>query len=177
MLRVTTALHQYIKKHHRGDTALDLSCGHGHDSFFLSKYYKKVYSFDIQEEAIESARKRYAIPEIHYILDNHQNLDNHIHDKVHCVILNSGYLPHSESVLKTETKSSLLALEKAIELLEHSGILGVCLYRKHEGGLDESIAIETMLSQRLDLKLDLRYTYPDDPLAPLLLVFVKQDIQ
>ena len=44
-----------------GDTAVDFTMGNGHDTEFLSKTVGetgKVYAFDIQEQALDSTRKR-----------------------------------------------------------------------------------------------------------------------
>ncbi len=59
LLQDTTSLAQaicekYLKEH---DTAVDCTCGRGYDTRFLAGLCRKVYSFDIQQEAIESAER------------------------------------------------------------------------------------------------------------------------
>ena len=41
------------------DIVVDATMGNGHDTLFLSKLAKKVYAFDIQEQALEKTQERW----------------------------------------------------------------------------------------------------------------------
>ena len=40
------------------DIVVDATMGNGHDTLFLAKLAKKVYAFDIQEQALEKTQER-----------------------------------------------------------------------------------------------------------------------
>jgi tRNA A58 N-methylase Trm61 len=72
-----------------GDTCADFTMGNGHDTAFLSKTVGKnghVYAFDIQEDALISAKKTLEEEgcEENYtlILDSHHNAKNYIDKKI-----------------------------------------------------------------------------------------------
>ena len=50
--------------------------GNGHDTLFLSKVAKQVYSFDIQQEALNNTKKLIEDTDnVNLILASHENFD------------------------------------------------------------------------------------------------------
>lgn len=174
MLRVSTFVHQFLLKHISPDaTVLDLTCGHGNDTLFCAQHFKKVVSIDIQEEALQSARLKCSnYTNIHFIHDDHQTIDSYITDPLDACIFNSGYLPHGSSHLKTTYASSNKALNAVITHLKEAAYLCVVLYRKHDNA-EESALLEDFLLSHPQLECIERYTYPNDALAPLVLILKK----
>ena len=177
MLRVTSFVHRFIK-----DTittpsiVLDLTLGNGNDAYFCLQHHHRVIGLDIQTVAIErSELKCKDYPNHAFFHIDHALLDTVVHEKIDCVMMNTGYLPHGDIQITTSLTSSVLALEKSIERMHDSAYLIVTLYRKQSGGLTEAIGIETYLRQNKKLRFDQSYTYLDDALAPIVLIFQKID--
>ena len=54
--------------------AIDFTMGNGHDTLFLSKVAKQVYSFDIQQEALNNTKKLIEDTDnVNLILASHEN--------------------------------------------------------------------------------------------------------
>jgi hypothetical protein len=177
MLRVTSFVHQFIAEtFKKPSVVLDLTLGNGNDALFCLQKGHRVLGLDIQAVAIERSEhhcKDHPNHVFHQI--NHAQLDDVIHEKLDCVLMNSGYLPDGDETLTTSLPDSIEALEKSIALMRLSGFLIVTLYRKQDGGLDEALGIEGYLRQNKKLRFDQSYTYPNDELAPLVLIFQKVD--
>ena len=61
--------------------AVDATMGNGNDTAFLAQHAKKVYAFDVQEQALKSTKERLekqAISNAQLILNGHQNLDKYV---------------------------------------------------------------------------------------------------
>ena len=74
------------------DTVVDATMGNGHDTLFLAKLAKRVYAFDIQEQAVEKTRQRLAEADLdnaQLILAGHESLDQYI-DHFKAAIFNLG---------------------------------------------------------------------------------------
>ncbi|WP_217589061.1 class I SAM-dependent methyltransferase [Lentibacillus saliphilus] len=127
-----------------GDTAIDATCGNGHDTAFLCKTVGTsghVYGFDIQDQAIENTRKRLAddkLTNATIIKDSHANFIHHIPvDQLNHIggaIFNLGYLPGSDKSIITQGESTILALEGMLEHLKTDGVIILVVYHGHEGG-------------------------------------------
>lgn len=135
-----------------------------------------MLGLDIQALAIErSERKCIAYPKHVFHQIDHAHLDRVIQEDLDCVLMNNGYLPYADAHITTTLESSLNALEKSIERLRPSGFLIITLYRKQDGGLNEAQGIEAYLRQNKKLRYNQSYTYDNDELAPLVLIFQKVD--
>jgi ubiquinone/menaquinone biosynthesis C-methylase UbiE len=53
---------------------LDIACGEGYGSYFISKVAKKVYGIDISEEAIEHAKSKYIKENLEFLVGNVANI-------------------------------------------------------------------------------------------------------
>lgn len=148
-------LEKIIKK---GDVVIDATMGNGYDTVYLGNLVGengKVYAFDIQEEALESTKKKVARDNIEdrveLILDGHENLDKYVKEDVSCVVFNLGYLPRSKHFVITKPDTTLEAIKKSLNLLKANGIISIAIYIGHDGGLDEKNYIYEYLNN-LDQK-------------------------
>ncbi len=156
-LSVLSYAHQLVAARVQpGDTAIDATVGTGADTLFLAKAAGKrgrVYGFDIQQEALDYARRRLeedtspSLAEVSLLLQGHeqmqQTIPDRLHGKVAAVMFNLGYLPSegADPTVITHTDSTLVALEAALQLLRPRGILTAVLYPGHAGGREEAEAV------------------------------------
>ncbi|GFZ29585.1 rRNA methyltransferase [Clostridium zeae] len=117
--------------------AIDATLGNGYDSDFLSDNFKKVYSFDIQEEAV-STYKLKKKDNVELILDSHEYIEKYVTQQVNCVMFNLGFLPGGSKEITTLTDSTLKSLKASIKLLSSGGIITIALYNGHTEGKRES---------------------------------------
>ena len=126
-----------IKKQINKNIAIDATCGNGHDTIYLSKYFKEVYSFDIQKLAIKRTEaKLYYINNVKLYNDDFNNIPNY-NLKADLIIFNLGFLPGSNRKVKTQDYTPEKAIRNCYDLLNDDGIIIICSYRAHEGGMDE----------------------------------------
>ena len=145
---------QFILNHlGEGDTAVDFTMGNGHDTEFLSKTVGKngpVYAFDVQEQAVRStaANLEKAGCERNYtlILDSHHNVKKYVEGPIKAGMFNLGYLPGSDKKITTMRETTMPAIEAAVELLDHGGILLVAVYPGHAEGDAEGKMVQDYFS-------------------------------
>ena len=133
---------QFILAHlGEGDTAVDFTMGNGHDTEFLSKTVGKdghVYAFDVQQQALDSTAanlKRAGCPENYtLILDSHHKVKEYVEGPIRAGMFNLGYLPGSDKSVTTMRVTTMPAIEAAIDLLDHGGVLLVAVYPGHAEG-------------------------------------------
>ncbi len=129
-----------------GDIVVDATLGAGHDSLFLSELIGstgKIYAFDLQEQAINSAKQTLenANCAIEYINDSHANIVKHLKDPIKLAIFNLGYLPGSNKAITTTAESTVAAVDSLLNLLEKDGVVVLVIYRGHDEGKREHEAI------------------------------------
>lgn len=85
-----TYVHKYIKGIiAKQDEVVDMTMGNGFDTLFLCGLSKKVYSFDINKQAIINTQERVKdYDNVSLILDNHINVDKYVNHKVKLFLLN-----------------------------------------------------------------------------------------
>jgi hypothetical protein len=118
------------------DAAIDATLGNGYDTDFLSEYFSKVYSFDIQECAIkayESKNKKNVV----LINDSHENFHKYVNEKVDCVIYNLGFLPGGDKNVTTKWQSTIISLKNSLKLIDKGALIAIALYKGHEEGKKE----------------------------------------
>lgn len=127
-----------------GDTVVDATAGNGYDTLFLAELVGeqgKVYSFDIQSEAISRTTSKLLdanlLPRVRLICSGHENLASYLKEKVSAVMFNLGYLPGSDHSLVTRPETTLTALKASLEKLTPGGIITIVLYSGHAGGEEE----------------------------------------
>ena len=133
---------QFILNHlGAGDIAVDFTMGNGHDTEFLSKTVGEtghVYAFDVQQQAVDSTAKNLAAagcPENYtLILDSHHKVKDYVQGPIRAGMFNLGYLPGSDKSITTMRVTTMPAIEAAIDLLDHGGVLLVAVYPGHAEG-------------------------------------------
>ena len=124
-----------------GDTAVDFTMGNGHDTAFLSKTVGEsghVFAFDVQEMALTSAKKTLeaeGCPDNYtLILDSHHHVKKYVDGPIKAGMFNLGYLPGSDKSITTMRETTMPAIEAALELLDHGGVLLIAVYPGHAEG-------------------------------------------
>lgn len=141
-------LHSYWKAHIKeGDVCVDATAGKGRDTLLLSKLSGetgKVFSFDIQEDAITQTKalleKENQKAEL--ILDSHSNMEQYIENEtLDCIVFNFGRLPGGDTKIFTTKETSIVAIEQGLRLLKPDGFMTLALYYGGENGYEEKDAI------------------------------------
>ena len=127
---------------------MDLTAGNGHDTLFLAQLAGKegrVFSFDIQDQAISNTRKLLNtykdIAPVELFLAGHEYFDvllpQNIKGSISAAVFNLGYLPGGDKKIVTHAPTTLLALNKLTEWLHPDGGIVVHIYMGHpEGALE-----------------------------------------
>lgn len=141
LLRNTTALALALCENYitENSVAVDATCGRGNDTLWLAKRCRKVYAFDIQQEAVESTNSllEAAGETGEVICDSHNHIDCYVKEAPDVIVFNLGYLPGGDKNVTTKAEETLLALGKSLELLAVDGILSVTMYPGHPQGACE----------------------------------------
>ena len=137
-------LHKHFILQHlkEGEVAVDFTMGNGNDTLFLSKTVGdggRVYAFDIQESALESTQKRLTeagAPENYTLIcASHHRVREFVKEKIKAGMFNLGYLPGSgRKSVTTMRETTMPAIEAAVDLLDHGGVLLVAVYPGHAEG-------------------------------------------
>ena len=124
-----------------GDTAVDFTMGNGYDTAFLSKTVGesgKVYSFDIQQMALDSTAKNLKElggPENYTLIkDSHHKVLDYVKGPIKAGMFNLGYLPGGDKSITTMRETTMPAIEAAISLLGADSVLNVAVYPGHAEG-------------------------------------------
>lgn len=169
-----------------GDIVIDATVGNGHDTAFLLELVQPdghVFGFDIQQTAIDQAKRRLEeeLPSSCLTLfrADHAAMRATIpqiyHGRIKIVMFNLGYLPGSDKHIKTQSKSTLAALATAADLIAFGGLITVLAYPGHDGGENETRDVDQW---RLGLDIGQYRTAlyegdPDNPSAPKLFTVCK----
>lgn len=131
------------------DIVVDATMGNGHDTLFLAKLAKQVYSFDIQEQALKKTSQRLleaGLTNVELILQGHETVDQFVRE-VKAAIFNLGYLPSADKSIITQPQTTLEALDKLCHMLVKGGRIAIMIYYGHEGGDIERDAVMDFVSQ------------------------------
>ena len=131
------------------DIVVDATMGNGHDTLFLARLAKKVYAFDIQEQAIKQTTKRLAeakLDNVELFLTGHENVDQYV-ESIKAAIFNLGYLPSADKTVITQPHTTIQALEKLCQRLVTGGRIAIMVYYGHAGGDVERDAVLDFVSQ------------------------------
>ncbi len=141
-----------------GDVAVDATAGNGHDTVFLAKHVGqtgKVYSFDIQQQAVEATRERITRCEmaerVVVIHDGHEHMTSYVRVPVRGILFNLGYLPGGDKEIVTRPEKTLKAVRDGLQLLCPQGLMILVVYYGHPGGQEEKEALLCFL-RKLDQK-------------------------
>ncbi|BCG64536.1 MAG: hypothetical protein methR_P2320 [Methyloprofundus sp.] len=159
MLSTRFTLHSLVTEAHKtiqgylpqNCISIDATMGNGHDTLFLARHSRKVYAFDIQEDALTATNLRLqkngfngeTTPEISLIHKSHEHMTQYIAagEKAGVIMFNLGYLPRGDSSIITQQNSTLAALDQSLSLLGQNGIISILAYPGHMGGKSEMSAV------------------------------------
>ena len=119
----------------------------------------------------ENCPKNYTL-----ILDSHHNAKNYITEKIKAGMFNLGYLPGSgNKALTTKRETTLPAVQGAIEMLDHDGILLVAVYPGHEEGNLEGIMLKEYFStlSRFEMSIS-QFQIVNSPTSPYFFIVEKK---
>ncbi len=140
------------------DLVVDATAGNGHDTLFLAQLVGaegKVYSFDVQPQAITATRRLLqseGVPEKCYeVLEvSHAKLAEHLPARsaghVAAVVFNLGWLPGGDKSVSTQAETTLTAVRTAMDFLQPGGLLGLVLYPGHPSGAEEARVLQDFAS-------------------------------
>ncbi|MEF9520269.1 class I SAM-dependent methyltransferase [Chlamydia crocodili] len=142
-----------------GDTVVDATCGNGKDCLILAKLLKgegKLIAYDVQREALDKASLlcfNSLSPEERSIIEFKEMSHEYINEAgAKLFHYNLGYLPNGNKSLTTLETSTLVSVQKALNLVAPQGVITVVCYPGHKEGANEMISIERLASG-LDSKL------------------------
>lgn len=140
-------LHGFVRE---GETAVDATCGNGHDTLLLARLvgvHGHVWGFDIQPEAITETGRRLAeaglASRATLLPVGHEGVAKHVTAPVQAVLFNLGYRPGGDRSIVTRPETTESALRQSLGLLAAGGILMVTVYPGHSGGAEERSAVES----------------------------------
>ena len=93
-----------------------------------------MFGIDIVNE--NRGEYRYYIDNVELHVEDFNNIPNY-EIKADLIIFNLGFLPGSNRKVKTQDYTPEKAIRNCYDLLNDEGILIICSYRAHEGGMDE----------------------------------------
>lgn len=142
--------HLVLRTHLReGDLAVDATCGNGHDTLLMAELVGntgRVWSFDIQEQAIQQTAARLTetglAGRVELLHTGHETMSEHVSGELGAVAFNLGYLPGGDQSVITRPETTLAAFGQALGLLRPGGILAVSVYPGHDGGASERRTVD-----------------------------------
>jgi hypothetical protein len=168
--------HKYWQKQVRkNDLAIDMTCGNGHDTFFLNQLGALTFAFDIQETAIN--KTKLLVPNATMFHRSHDELQQiSFPCPPQLIVYNLGYLPGGDKSIVTKTGSTLSSLKQALELLADGGAISMMCYPGHEEGLLEEAQL-LLVAKELPSKewTVCHHQWVNRPRAPSLIWIVKGD--
>lgn len=188
MIPLTQQAHQFQQTALRpGDLAIDATAGNGHDTLFLAQTVGPsghVYAFDLQPEALAKTQQRLdsaCIEHVTLINASHTRMSAAIphesHGQIGGIMFNLGYLPGGDKSIRTDTKSTLKAIEQSLSLLRGGGCLTIIAYTGHPGGKEEADDVAQLLHALPSKQYELTEpeTNPEMTAPPQLYVVYKRD--
>ncbi|NLF44943.1 MAG: methyltransferase domain-containing protein [Syntrophomonadaceae bacterium] len=143
-------INQTVKQ---GDIVIDATCGRGNDTLLLARLVGaagRVYSFDIQESALQSARILLETEQLNdrvkLINADHAQISLYIDEKIHAAMFNLGYLPGGSHQITTKSLTTIKAVGETLGLLAPGGIITIVAYPGHESGAEELQELRNYLS-------------------------------
>ncbi|MCM1514044.1 MAG: class I SAM-dependent methyltransferase [Anaeroplasma bactoclasticum] len=151
MYKIVEFSHLLIQEHyyrlHKEDVLfVDATCGMGQDTLYMAEllhHQGQIVAYDIQNIAIDQTKQlllEKGYTNVTYKLQSHEYL-NEIAD---LVIYNCGYLPGHDKHLTTKASSTLMSIQKAIEMMATNPdlLIILVLYPGHPEGKMESDVLD-----------------------------------
>ncbi|MBR2822714.1 MAG: class I SAM-dependent methyltransferase [Clostridia bacterium] len=166
-----------------GDRAIDATMGNGHDTALLCSLVGSeghVDAFDVQPAALESTKSLLEaeglLSRASLYLLGHEHMAEAVNSPVKAIVFNLGWLPGGDHGVTTRVKTTLSAIEQAMDLLQPMGMLLVCVYPGHPEGERERDAVTELFSALSPRDFNvLEHRFPNaGPGAPLCFAVQKQ---
>ena len=154
--QITYWCHEIIRSQAQtGGLYIDATMGNGNDTLMLCELAGKsgeVFAFDIQSQAVDATKALLEGHEVatkyHLILDGHENMDLYVQESSADVIcFNFGYLPGGDHEIATKASTSIVAIQKGLELLKSGGMMSLCVYSGGDTGFEERDCILDYLKE------------------------------
>lgn len=132
--------HLYWKRAaEKGGWAIDATCGNGQDTRVLSNLFQGVIALDIQEAALQATRSLLAEKRnVYYFCQSHERFPVLAEEHpISLIVYNLGYLPGGNKAITTRVDSTLISIQKALELISPGGMVCVACYPGHLEGAKE----------------------------------------
>ncbi len=129
------------------DSAIDATCGNGHDTLKLAKILTEghIFALDIQKEALEATQRLLSPEEMGRVAFYHQSHVDFPVESVKLIVYNLGYLPGHNKSITTMVESTLLSVQKALSIA--TGGVSITCYPGHpEGEREEKALLELCLT-------------------------------
>lgn len=137
-------------------TVIDATLGNGQDTLKIAQRLGpkgRLYSFDIQKEAIERSQQLLEeadikLPQIELIHDSHIHFDRYLapEECIDFIIYNLGYLPRGDKSITTVADSTLQSVKAGLLRLKPYGVMVIAVYHGHEAGKEERDQLAQYLS-------------------------------
>lgn len=123
--------------------------GNGKDTLMLCELAGEeghVLAFDIQEKALQITKElleshKYT-ERVKLIKDGHENMDHYARiNSVDVICFNFGYLPGGDHNIATKAETSIIAINKGLNLLKSGGMMTLCIYSGGDTGYAEKESI------------------------------------
>ncbi|MCD8028709.1 MAG: class I SAM-dependent methyltransferase [Erysipelotrichaceae bacterium] len=144
MLMMVDYVHVRLQTYDDLKIGVDFTMGNGHDTLFLSHICQYVYSFDIQQVALDHTKQILDQNNVQLILDGHENFDHYI-SSFDVGIFNLGYLPNMNHDITTKLETTKIVISKALDCMNK--VLFVVVYPGHDEGYKESLWIDYYMSK------------------------------
>ncbi len=157
--------------------AVDMTCGNGNDTLFLSELAEEVIAFDIQEIAIENTRKlleKNSRENVRFIGESFENIAKYT-DEVDVVMYNLGYLPDGDKSIVSTADITVNSINEVLKILSSGGIVSIMCYVGHEAGEEEKIAVETLIKDLDNKRYEVLKFEPINKInPPILYILIKK---
>lgn len=135
-----------------GDAVCDCTMGNGNDTLFLCRLVGDqgmVYSFDIQQEAIDRTKmlliQHHMDGRAELILDSHSRVLQYVREPIRFFVYNLGYLPDGDPSVITKGDTTVHSIEAVLSLTVAGGGGAILSYYGHPGGREEKEDVEMYL--------------------------------
>ncbi len=154
--QITYWCHEMIRSQaKKGGLYIDATMGNGNDTLMLCEMAGdagEVFAFDIQQQALVATKnlleKHQVTSNFHLLLDGHENMDKYIKElSADVICFNFGYLPGGDHSIATKADTSLVAIQRGLELLKLGGMMSLCVYSGGDTGFEEKDCILNYLKK------------------------------
>ncbi|KAH6777150.1 S-adenosyl-L-methionine-dependent methyltransferases superfamily protein [Perilla frutescens var. hirtella] len=174
----------------KGDLVVDATCGNGYDTLAMLRLIAddsrkgRVFAMDLQKDALESTSSlldRSLTADERGLVELYAMCHTKMEDlvpkgaAVRLVAFNLGYLPGGDKKIKTESETTLLALEAAKRMLARGGLISILAYVGHSGGREEFEKVELFAAElAADNWVCCKLQMLNRPSAPVLVLISKK---